>query len=315
MDTRRLVAARAALRRALDMSQSLVHASPGDHDRQTDLANNYSWAADAETLAGADAVAQKDHMAERAICLDLLKQNPIDHATALELVVNHVKVAKFYLKTGRLVDAIAEAEQSTAEAERLVASDRANLEFRAEQGWAFATLARAHLQAQDLRAAEAARKAALGVAESLVRADRTMIEWNGRLLGEARLLGIEIASSSAHDVLACRRALAPAPSEAGRLTELSRQHPLNAALALTTAEADLLDGDYAYWSGRLADAKAAWNRASEALVAVRSEGSIGLDPQALALVHIAARSISEAAPLPAAAPFRHRPFVCGRRFF
>ena len=254
-----------AFRRALEIERGLAQRSRADRSRQADLADAYGWLSDAEAMAGSERDALDHRLAERRICEQILAEHPDDSAAAESLMVNQRAVARIYSKDRDLRAAGTELAQSTKTAERLMATDRTNIEYKSEAVSSYADLGRALLAQRRLAAAATAARRADDLAEALASKDPTVDAWTGVQLGDVRLLRIRIAAAAAAQGAACRRALAPAAEESARLVRISDAKPNDLPLAHAAAEALLLDGDFQYLSSRPRQARQAWASAKALL--------------------------------------------------
>jgi tetratricopeptide (TPR) repeat protein len=254
----------AAFARSLRISQDLAAKAPGDRDKQMDVAHSHMYLALAHTARGDLAAAMSDLSAERAIYAALLRRPGGDKAALAALEVNQVAVANLLMLQGQ-GGAAAELNAAADVIDRLMAAEPGNAIYREQAVTAFATLSQVLLKqgARDAATRPAAR--ALDLAEALARQDRAEALWQGVLLGTARDSAMEAAAARAATPAARRQALAPAPAEARRLTDLADRQPANLALARTTAEASLLAGDDDALEGRDDEARAAWAAALERL--------------------------------------------------
>ncbi len=270
---RRPEEALAAFRRALEIDRNLVGRSPRDPGLRAELAAAYAFVSDAEAMAGRDDAALDDRLAERRICEQTLAESPDDNTAAESLMVNQRGVARIYARNKRLPEAVAELIGSARAGERLIAVDRANVEYQSEAALSFIALGRTLLRQGALGPAAAAAKRGDDLAEGLVSKDKTVERWAGVQLGEARLLRIRVEAEAAKNPADCRRALAPAPRESARLLALIAVNPTNLPLVQTAAEAMLLDGDYRFLTGEPDQARAAW--AHSRLLLARDSGGGG----------------------------------------
>jgi tetratricopeptide (TPR) repeat protein len=254
--------ATAAFSRALKADLALAAKAPTDRDRQTDLAGVYGWLADAEADQKAPGPAIRDRLSERAIYQRLLARQPGDNAVKLMLIHNGVALAAIYSQAGRLDDAVVELSQATEGAERLIAFQPDNTDYRAHAALAQTFYAKALLAKGDLAGANAAADRALELAVGLVRKDPTVVLWRGYLLGAARVVEIRIAAQNAHSPAAFREALRPADAEADRLLALATSERPDLGIARVTTDAMMLAGDYALLAGRPDLARARWASAA-----------------------------------------------------
>lgn len=252
----------AAFSRALKVDLELAAKTPLDHDRQTDLAGVYSWLADAQTGQKAPAAAIADRLSERAIYQRLLVRQPGDNAVKLLLVHNGVALAALYNQAGRSDDAIAELSAATQAAERLIAFQGDNTDYREHAQAAYVFYARALLAKGDLVGAAAAADRALALASDLARKDPTVATWNGYLLGAARLVEVRVAAQKVHSEAALRAALQPAVPESERLSAFAASKPPDLQLARVSADALVLAGSYRLLANQPDQARTAWARAA-----------------------------------------------------
>lgn len=254
-----------AFRQALEIDRRLAAQSSDDRDLRAEVAAAYAFVSDAEAMAGQDTAALDDRLVERRICEQTLAESPDDNTAAEALMVNQRKVAEIYSRNKRLSEAVVELTASTAGAERLIATDKTNVEYKSEGSLSFTALGRALLRQRALKAATMAARRANDLADELVSKDPTVEGWAGAQLGEARLLQFRIAAQKAANRATCRHALSGVSLEGARLLRLSMVNPRDRPLGRAAAEAMLLSGDYAIMSGQPKEAGAIWREARQIL--------------------------------------------------
>ena len=223
-----------AFSRSLRIGQDLAAKSPGDRDKQMDVAHSHMWLAQAHTARGELAAAMSDLLAERAVYAALLRRPGIDRGAQAALEVNQVAVANLLMLQGK-GGALAELTAAAAEIDRLIGALPDNAVYREQAVTAFATLSQVLLKqgARDAATAPAAR--ALDLAEELARKDSAEALWQESFSGTARDSAMEAAAARAATPAARRAALAPAPAEARRMAGRADHQAANLALARMAA--------------------------------------------------------------------------------
>lgn len=251
----------AAYFQALGVQRELAAKSPGDRDRQTDLAGTYEWLSDANFHSHRWDAAERDLLAQRAIYTRLLARQPSDNGVRQQQVRAGVHLGNVYSMTDRPADAVRELSDDTRKAEDLIRLEPDDTAIRDLTSVAFTTLAKAMLATGDARGAAKAADRALALAVELARKDPSVDDWSGLALGGARVVAVKAAAAQARSVGALRRALKPSLAEADRLSVFSAARPANFQLARIAANALLLAGDYQALAGRADLARQSWARA------------------------------------------------------
>jgi tetratricopeptide (TPR) repeat protein len=258
-----------AYQRAVDISESLARDGAGDRNRQWDLATNLAWLSDAQTLLGQIDSAEKNRLAERAIYIRLLEQNPADNDAKAGLAWNRSAMARILIDQGRSAAALGQLEAANTDLERLTAQSPADASYKDHAENTLLLIGRLQLGAGDLDAAEHAVGRAREIAEAAVRKDPTATDWSGEQLGLARLLAMRIAAARARSTAGQAEALQPARAEAARLAALAQARPSDYVQARVAAEADLLAGDAESLVGDVAGGRSDW---SAGLTLLRAAG-------------------------------------------
>ena len=187
-------------------------------------------------------------------------------------MVNREAMAKILAQQQRFTDADGELEAAARVGQALVGSDPHNTEFPAELSGVYTLMGQAELQAGIGPAAEGHARRALDLAETLVRKDPTVVDWQGRRLGGARVLEMEARAQQARGRAAFLAALAGAPDEFRRLALLSQAHPHDLLISRIASEAAVLAGDARWVAGDKAGADAVWAEGARIL-----EGAGGIE--------------------------------------
>jgi tetratricopeptide (TPR) repeat protein len=281
---------------ALRIMQARALAAPGDRDRQWDLAQIHAWFADTELARGRLDAAMNHRLTERAIYDSILALHPADATAASSHVVNRLKIAAILMAQHQTAAAVRELTQASAEIEPLMTAQPDVVDNREEASKIDILLARARLAQRDPAAASAAAARAVSLAEALVRKDPTVMDWQGPLLGSARVAAIEAAADEAHDAEARRLALQPALGEAARLSRLVQALPHDRDMAHAAAEADLLAGDALNAAGRVDQARTAWAAGVQILTRAEADGPDPLDAESQAVMVKAEARLASSTP-------------------
>jgi tetratricopeptide (TPR) repeat protein len=265
LDQGRADEAAAAFERALAIGADVARRAPANRDRQFDLGQNYAWLAAADYHRGRLDAALADRMAERAVYTRLIERTPSDQSAVLSLAINRYTVGQILLTKGQIKPAITALRASKADLDQLMAAAPDDTEYKDRAVYALLLLGQALLQAGDFDGAQAVASHARDLAESLVRKDPTVSDWQRPCLGGARVVLVEIAAALAHSPAAQKTALEPAIAEASRLAALSRSGLDNMAAADAAAEAALLAGDHASLDGEPDRARSLWAAAQSTL--------------------------------------------------
>jgi tetratricopeptide (TPR) repeat protein len=283
----------AAFSGALQIMQARALAAPQDRDRHWELAQLHAWIADAEFARRRLDAAMAHRLTERALYDAMLAGNPADTATVYSHAVNRLKVASILMAQHLPTSAVRELTEATTEIEPLITAQPDVVDNREEASKIDILLARARLAQHDPAAAGAAAGQAVNLAEALVRKDSTVVDWQGPLLGSARLVAIAVAADLAQDPDARRLALQPAVAEADRLSRLVPALPHDRDMAHAAAEADLLAGDDLNAAGQVNQARAAWAAGVQVLKRAQADGPDPLDAESQAvMVKVEARLAS-----------------------
>jgi tetratricopeptide (TPR) repeat protein len=269
---------------ALQIMHARALAAPQDRDRHWELAQLHAWIADAELARRRLDAAMAHRLTERALYDAMLAGHPADTATAWAHAVNRLKVAAILMAQHQPAGAVRELTQAAAEIEPLMATQPDVVDNREEASKINILLARVRLTQHDPDAASAAAGQAVSLAEALVRKDPTVVDWQGPLLGSARVVAMEAAADQARDAEARRLALQPAVVEAARLAPLVQTLPHDRDMAHAAAEADLLAGDELNAAGRVDQARAAWATGVQVLTRAQADGPDPLDADSQAVM-------------------------------
>ena len=256
----------AAFGESLAIKQQLVARKPGDRDLLADLGQGFAGRADAELMSGDLRSALADRTAERRIYLDLLSSRPGEPDTTESLIVNRHAVAKILLQQDRTAEAITELELATRSALDLIKTNPGNTQFRQRLPLLYLLLGQAQIQSGRLAAASESAHEALDTAESLSRADPTVSNWSGVLLGGARVLDINVRARRATSRSDLIDVLSNSDGEFRRLAQISLKHARDLSLARTTAEAAILAGDHAWLAGDIRGARQTWGAGVDVLL-------------------------------------------------
>ncbi len=278
---------------ALQIMQARALAAPGDRDRQWDLAQIHAWLADTELARGRLNAAMNHRLTERAIYDAMLALHPADATAASSHVVNRLKVATILMAQRQPAAAARELTQASAEIVPVMTAQPDVVDNREEASKIDILLAKARLAQHDPAAASAAAVQAVSLAEALVRKDPTVVDWQGPLLGSARVVAIQAAADQPRDAEAGRLALQSAVDEAARLDRLVQALPHDRDMAWAAAEADLLAGDDLNAAGRVDQARGAWAASLRILTRAQADGPDPLDADSQAvMVKVEARLAS-----------------------
>jgi tetratricopeptide (TPR) repeat protein len=281
LKTHRADEAAANFSEALAIFQDRAAKAPNDRDRQYELAQAHAWLADVELARGRQAAAMSHRLTERSIYQAMLSETPTDAIASYSMAVNHRKLGEILLDTSKPQAAAGELAPAASEIDHLIGFEPANADYREEGAAAYATLARAQLAAH--QPAEAAVRRALELAEGLARRDSKLVKWRV-LVGQARIVGMQITEAGASGPAARLVALAPAEAEAAELLQLAAAQPNARNLAAVAAAAGLLAGDAAEFAGRQDKARASWSKAKAVLDAAQAAGPDPLDAESQSLI-------------------------------
>ncbi len=276
--------AAAAFDAAFVILRARAAAAPADPDRQFELAQVHAWLADAELARGRLDAALGHRMTERAIYQAMLTSKPDDNAAAFSQAVNRAKVASILLAQNQAPGALAELNLAAPEIDRLIAAEPDTVDYREEAAAVAILTGRALFRQHDQAGAARAAAQAQALAQALTAKDPTMVDWQGPLLGGARVLQLEIAagqaaSSSEHAVV-----LAPAVAEATRLSALAASRPYDRDMARLAAEACLLAGDGEAAGGQAPRARAVWSQGLSVITQAQANGPDPLDDDSHAIM-------------------------------
>jgi hypothetical protein len=281
LKTHRADEAAADFSEAMAIYRDRAARAPADNARQLDLAEGHAWLADVELARRRPAAALAHRLAERSVYQAMLARTPTDDTASYAMAVNRRKVAAILMAEGRAPAAAEEQTAGAALADRLIALEPANANFREEGADAYIALAKADLAAGEPAAGAAGR--ALELAEGLWRQDPAHERWRVQL-GQARVLQMEIAEAAAPDAAARMLALAPAAAESAELGKLAVARPNDRDLAAVAAESAILAGDAAALAGHPVQARSSWSSARAALAAAQSVGPDPLDADGQLLI-------------------------------
>ncbi|HEY3948082.1 TIR domain-containing protein [Phenylobacterium sp.] len=269
---------------ALQILQARALAAPRDRDRQWDLAQMHAWSADADLARGRLAAAMTHRLTERSIYDAMQGGRPADAATVYSHAINRLKVAAILMAQHQPAAAVRELTQASAEIGPLMIAQPDVVDYREDAARIDILLARARLAQHDPDAASAAAGQALSLAEALVRTDPSDVDWQGPLLGSARVVAIQATAEQARDADARRLALQPAVDEAARLSRLVQALPHDRDMAQAAAEAELLAGDDLDAAGHVDQARAAWVAGVQVLTHAQADGPDPLDADSQAVM-------------------------------
>jgi tetratricopeptide (TPR) repeat protein len=258
-------AAAEAFSKALAMSRLHMRGAPGDRDAADDLAQSYANLSDADRARGRLDDALRERQAERAIYQAILKDRPNDNEAAEALLVETQATADILKMKGQVRRSVTELVDAVAKSDRLTGVAPDNTDFLQQSVLLREALAQDDLELGDRAGAKAAADAALNLSLKLVKKDPSVADWNGPLLGCARVLQIKIAADGAATLTARSAALAAAVAETQRLNRLLLGRTTNVPLARLDAEASLLAGDYESLRGDAAGARSYWSSAVDRL--------------------------------------------------
>lgn len=204
------------LRGAVVMQTDVEKRAPVDRQRIYELTRDIAWLADAERATGKIGAALHDRQAEDGFSLQRLKAGADDREARLGLAVSRVVQSQVMLGQGRPRIALDLGRQAAADAETALASDPRDTVSQERVVAARRAVGEAALAMGDLAVAVQAADRTIALAETLADRDPSLMDWNLRLLGGARLLKIRIAARGADGLQACLQALAPAVTESRR---------------------------------------------------------------------------------------------------
>jgi tetratricopeptide (TPR) repeat protein len=250
----------ANLQLALTIKRGVVGKSPNDRQAKFDLALTLAWAAEAATLSGDDDAALGDRQDEEKAYRALLAASPDDLTATAGLTQSRIKQATALLQVGQNQAALDMARQAADAARTSLSADPDNTSMTDDLAGAQTVLGNAELANGHLAEAARAAAEAAELAEKLAKTDPSNGDWNGALLGNARLLNIRVAARAASGPAMCGAALETVTAEAERLEALSAASPTDARLALAAARGQLMSGDRAALLGDIAGARTAWGR-------------------------------------------------------
>ncbi|HEY1427907.1 MAG TPA: toll/interleukin-1 receptor domain-containing protein [Caulobacteraceae bacterium] len=258
--------------RASSVAQRLVAQAPKRRERLWDLAQINAWMADSEAARGHVAAALADRQAESGIYAGLIATSPSDAGAIDGLASSGAEIARIKVVMGRRAEAVAELRRSVAALDQLIASAPDDAKYKLNAAPVYLLLGQTLLQEGRPDEADPVAEHLLEMSQQETgRASGDSVAWRGVTLGGARILMMKIAAADARAPADQRRALLPAGPEAARLMELTEAHPDNFKLAKAAAEAALLAGDSAWFSGDARPARRAWIAAR--VVLLRAAGA------------------------------------------
>lgn len=263
---RNLDAAVGYLKRAIEIKREAASRPAADWQDRFDFAITLAWMARAMAADGNDAAAAQLLDEENAVYTRMLADDPDDTYALGAGVSNRIIRAQGLLLTGQRQDALDMAMRSSDDAQRSLQFDPADMTNVSDYARSKIVLGRALLANGKQNEARAAARQASTIAGRLAVDDPSRIAWTGNLLGNARILEIQIAARSARSRTQCLAALRPAAAEAERLAELSSENPSDLRLSLATANAALLLGDYQALNAEGGKAIRTWSNAKTRLV-------------------------------------------------
>lgn len=259
LQQRRFTPAAANLQKALSIKRPALAKKPESREGWPDFAATLAWAADAATQNGSDDEAFRYRLEEQKLYQTLLSEEPDDLITMSALMASQMRQADALLQQANYPAALALARQAIPLAETALRADPGNTVVGDDAAKAFAVLAEAELMAGNVSRAETAAARSEALVNKLVSTDPAINNWNGPMLGRARLVGIQSRARLASSRSACLAALRPLGPESVRLEKLSAARPSDAKLALVAAKSLLLRGDFDALSGKPNDALTGWN--------------------------------------------------------
>jgi tetratricopeptide (TPR) repeat protein len=285
----RLSPAVANLQNAVAIKRKALGKNPGSREGWLDFAATLAWAAESAAQDGDNTAEQAYRLEEQNLYRAMLSESPNNLIAASDLTGSRIKQADSLLSQQDFAAALVLARQTTAQAEASLSADPGNTSVIEDASKAQAVLAEAELMSGNIeRAGQAARRSE-DMATKLLKIDPAISQWNGAMLGKARLLRIRVSARSASGAEACRIALVPVISESARLEKLSSASPTAIRLVLVAARATMMRGDHAALSGNKPAARAAWqstitmiNRAAGAKASPKDQASLQLIEQAKA---------------------------------
>lgn len=275
--------ARVNFDKAIAIKRKTIRMDDRTHAGWMDFAITLAWAAQAAERLGKFADAQQLRSEEQRVYGRMLDDDDGDQVAASALTVSKIKAAEALLLQNSVVAALAVARDATARAEKSLAADPGNFVMVEDAAGAALTLALAELQSKNAEASEIAANRAMGLAVKLVADEPSVINWNGNLLGNARLTSYA-ARARALTGAACQSALEPIAAEARRLEKLRTAYPGDRKLALATSRSQLMRGDAGALAGDIAAAKASWGEAAATLASLYGAIDKIVDPAGRLLV-------------------------------
>jgi tetratricopeptide (TPR) repeat protein len=254
---------------ALTVSRRLTVAAPSKRKAFYDETQILAWLADAEVARGRLDAALADRADAASIYDKLIAESPQDDQAAMGRADNRLAVAKIELATGAAAAATSTLEAAQTDIDRLVREAPDNTERTIDAFVVLRLLAQSLLQQGRLDEAALVVGRATDLCEAQVRTEAVQrdkeLRWRGARLGVARIIALKVAAARARTPQAQRQVLRDAPGEAARLRALLAGLPNDRALAVTTAEAALLAGDFEDLGGAPAQAAGDWRWAQTTL--------------------------------------------------
>jgi tetratricopeptide (TPR) repeat protein len=260
IDDGRAIEAERDFQRSLAMTQALVAKHPGDTKRLIDLGQSHAWLATALEEQGRFAEARAHRRTELALYGPILDADPSNQGASFSAIVATRALARMALLEGDARTAVAGFSDAAARAERLLASQRDNMDVEAAAAIAEIDLAEALLAVGRLSPAQAAQERGAALAATALANDSTVALWR-QCRDHARLAQAAIAlrrgdAAGALRLDSATLAALAAPASGGGLNAEPRRLQLRAKLQA---------GDDLSALGQGAQARAQWSAIVTAL--------------------------------------------------